>query len=95
MQKKIILFIAFIFFLFQNQSVYALSDKVYKELSTFSKVLDIVDKLYVKPVNEKKTIKGAINGMLASLDPHTIYLPAKIYKTFSTDTKGRFEIEKK
>lgn len=68
----------------------ALSDKIYKELSTFSKVLDIVDKVYVDEADEKKLIRGAIQGMLQSLDPHTVYLPAEIYKNFNSDTKGRF-----
>lgn len=69
---------------------FALSDKVYKELSTFSKILELIDKMYVENVDEKKAIQGAINGMLMSLDPHTIYLPAEVYKTFSSDTRGRF-----
>lgn len=70
--------------------VQALEDKIYKELSTFSKVLDIVDKVYVNPVDEKKVIRGAIQGMLYTLDPHTVYLPAAVYKSFTSDTKGRF-----
>jgi len=76
-------------FLFPKQSS-ALSDKIYKELSTFSKVLELVDQMYVKPVDDKKAIRGAINGMLSSLDPHTVYLPADVYKNFSSDTRGRF-----
>lgn len=68
----------------------ALSDQIYKELSTFANVLKIVDKMYVEPIDEKEVIRGAINGMLLSLDPHTVYLPADIYKDFSSDTKGRF-----
>lgn len=71
-------------------SSHALSDKIYKELSTFSKVLDIVDKVYVEEADEKELIRGAIQGMLYSLDPHTVYLPAEVYKNFNSDTKGRF-----
>lgn len=73
-----------------SQPSWALTDKIYKEISTFTKVLQIVDQNYVDPVDEKKLILGALNGMLSSLDPHTIYLPAEQYRDFSSDTKGRF-----
>ncbi|MBF0104258.1 MAG: S41 family peptidase [Deltaproteobacteria bacterium] len=90
MLKKTTVFL-FVVCLFINMPfARALSDKVYKELSIFSRVLEIVDKMYVEPVDEKAIIKGSIDGMLATLDPHTVYLPAKIYKNFSSDTKGRF-----
>lgn len=68
----------------------ALSDKVYKDLATFSKIMDVVDRYYVDPVDEKEMMNGAIKGMLFNLDPHTVYLPAEIYKDFKSDTKGRF-----
>ncbi|OVE82055.1 hypothetical protein BVY03_02045 [bacterium K02(2017)] len=92
MSKKFILLLCLvsIFSITFSKQAYSVTDKIYKELSTFSKVLDIVDKVYVKPVSEKEAIRGAIDGMLTTLDPHTIYLPAKVYKSFSSDTKGRF-----
>lgn len=86
-------FFYIIFFLFltvPHSKAYAYSDKIYKELSTFTKVLNIVDENYVTPVDEKKAIDGAIQGMLSSLDPHTVYLSPDIYKYFSSDTRGRF-----
>lgn len=87
MKKRSFFFLCVFLF---SQSSWALSDKVYKEISTFTKVLQIVDQNYVDPVDEKKLMVGAINGMLSSLDPHTIYLPAEQYRDFSSDTKGRF-----
>lgn len=86
-------FFYIIFFLFltvPHSKVYAYSDKIYKELSTFTKVLNIVDEYYVTPVDEKKAVDGAIQGMLSALDPHTVYLSPDIYKYFSSDTRGRF-----
>lgn len=87
MTRRILFFISVLLF---SQSSWALTDKIYKEISTFTKVLQIVDQNYVDPVDEKKLILGALNGMLSSLDPHTIYLPAEQYRDFSSDTKGRF-----
>jgi carboxyl-terminal processing protease len=68
----------------------AFSDKIYKELSTLTKIMEVVDQFYVKEADEEKLIQGAIRGMLSSLDPHTVYLSPKIYKHFASDTKGRF-----
>src|SRR5260370_39847208 len=51
----------------------ALPNDTYQELDTFASVLAIVQKNYVEPVSTKKWIKGAINGILASLDHHSPY----------------------
>lgn len=80
---------AFVFVTLSSPA-YALTDRIYKELATFSKILDLVDQYYVTPIDEKKLVQGAISGMLASLDPHTLYLPADVYRDFSIGTKGRF-----
>jgi len=90
--KKVFLcFVLVVFFLFGSvSSVWSLSDKIYKDISTFSKVLDIVDKFYVENVKEQEIMVGAINGMLSSLDPHTVYMPPEDYKYFRSETKGRF-----
>lgn len=68
----------------------ALSDKIYKDLETFSRIIEIVDDQYVSPADEHALIQGAIRGMLLTLDPHTIYLPADQYRDFKSDTTGKF-----
>ena len=75
---------------FAGSSAHAFSDKIYKELETFSKILQIVDKNYVEQPDEKELMAGAIRGMLMTLDPHTVYFPAEIYRDFKSDTEGRF-----
>ena len=50
----------------------------------------IVKKSYVEEVDTKKLIYGAINGMLASLDPHSSFMPPDTYKEMKVDTKGAF-----
>jgi carboxyl-terminal processing protease len=69
---------------------YPYSDKIYKSLGTFSKILEIVDRHYVEQPDEKKLMTGAIKGLLLTLDPHTVYFPAEVYKDFKSDTQGRF-----
>src|SRR5688572_9947031 len=62
----------------------------YEYLDLFTKVLHFVQTNYVEEVDTKKLIEGAIKGMLATLDPHTIYLPAEQFKEMQVDTSGKF-----
>ena len=38
------------------------------------KVFDLVDEEYIDSTDENDLVESAINGMLQSLDPHSIYL---------------------
>ena len=44
--------------------------KTYEYLDLFGDIFERVRVAYVEPVDEQKLIEAAINGMLASLDPH-------------------------
>ena len=68
----------------------ASSDQDYQELETFTNVLAIVKKNYVEEVTTKQLVDGAINGMLAALDPHSAYLTPELYKELQVETKGAF-----
>lgn len=59
----------------------------------FSKLLAVYERIkanYVEPVDDDKLIKGAINGMLASLDPHSSYLDARDFENLRTQTEGSY-----
>src|SRR5512141_247548 len=62
----------------------------YESIELFTDVMAIVKKSYVEEVDTKKLIYGAINGMLASLDPHSSFMPPDTYKEMKIDTKGSF-----
>ncbi len=62
----------------------------YDSIELFTDVLAIVKKSYVEEVDTKKLIYGAINGMLASLDPHSSFMPPDVYKEMKIETKGAF-----
>jgi carboxyl-terminal processing protease len=73
-----------------QQHLQAGTDKTYEELKVFSDILDIIEKNYVDPVDSQKLVRGAINGMLKSLDPHSSFLLPDAYKELRIDTKGEF-----
>jgi len=68
----------------------ARSGDLYDELKVFTDVLAIVQRDYVKKVDNKKAVEGAIKGMLATLDPHSGYLDPDFYKDLQVQTKGEF-----
>lgn len=62
----------------------------FEYLDLFTKVLHFVQNNYVEEVDTKKLVEGAIKGMLATLDPHTVYLPPEQFKEMQVDTSGKF-----
>jgi carboxyl-terminal processing protease len=73
-----------------DNSLLAGTDKTYEELKIFSDILDIIEKNYVDPVDSQNLIRGAIQGMLTSLDPHSSFLLPDAYKELQIDTEGEF-----
>lgn len=63
---------------------------LYKQLNLFGDVLERVRSDYVEEPDQQKMIEAAINGMLASLDPHSSYMNAKSFEDMSVQTKGEF-----
>ncbi len=61
-----------------------------KRLDAFMDVFERVRVDYVDKVDDKKLIEGAINGMLASLDPHSSYLDAKDFANMKQVTDGEY-----
>jgi len=62
----------------------------YEQLDLFGDVFERVRGAYVEEVDEAKLIESAINGMLASLDPHSSYLAPKGFEDMRVQTKGEF-----
>ena len=61
-----------------------------EELRAFTEVFGRVKSDYVEPVEDKKLITEAINGMLTGLDPHSAYLDADAFKELQIGTQGEF-----
>jgi carboxyl-terminal processing protease len=56
----------------------------------FDDVLKRVRADYVEPVDNKKLIENALNGMLTGLDPHSSYMNVQEFKAMQADTSGEF-----
>ncbi len=65
-------------------------DGVYRALDLWIEVYDRVRSDYVDPVDEEALVRGAVAGMVRSLDPHSEYLAADQVRHFREDTRGRF-----
>src|SRR3954469_20740237 len=68
----------------------AVDVNTYKELDQFMSVFERVRSDYVDQVDDKTLLRGAIDGMLAALDPHSSYLDEKGYRSLMTTTEGEY-----
>jgi carboxyl-terminal processing protease len=61
-----------------------------EEMQQLAAVFGLIKTDYVEPVDEKKLITDAINGMVSGLDPHSQYFDKTSYKEFREGTSGKF-----
>jgi len=66
------------------------TDDLRSQLDLFSQILYLVQNNYVEPPDNQKLIKGAIDGMLKSLDPHTVYLPPQRAERMDEEFHGEY-----
>ncbi|WP_341760317.1 S41 family peptidase [Candidatus Endowatersipora endosymbiont of Watersipora subatra] len=59
-------------------------------LDVLSDIFERIRSQYVREPEEKKLIKGAIDGMLQALDPHSSYLDAQERNTMRAQNSGKF-----
>ncbi len=64
--------------------------ETYEKLSVFAEVLEKIENLYVEDIEPEDLIRGAIKGMLKTLDPHSSFLPPDYYREMQIDTEGEF-----
>jgi carboxyl-terminal processing protease len=53
-------------------------------------VLVLIENEYVDAVDRNRLLTGAIKGMVAELDPHSSFLPARDFEVLQDDTRGEF-----
>ena len=68
----------------------AAGSDTYRQLAIFGDIFERVRAQYVTPPDDQKLVENAINGMLASLDPHSSYMNPEAAKDMRVQTKGEF-----
>ena len=66
------------------------TDDLRSQLDLFMQVLSMVENNYVEAPDNTKLIHGAIDGMLKTLDPHTVYVPEKRAERMDEDFRGEY-----
>lgn len=61
-------------------------DDTYKHLRVFEDVVSLVLNNYVEPVDVKKAMKGAMNGLADGLDSDSAYLTPELVKVYESTT---------
>ena len=64
--------------------------ELYRRLQVFQNAVQLVRKDFVDQVDDNLLIKGAIEGMLSALDPHSAYLDAVSVRELETARSGQF-----
>ena len=62
----------------------------YRQLDLFLDIFNRVKANYVERVDDERLMKGAIDGMLASLDPHSGYVSATDFDNLRIQTEGNY-----
>lgn len=63
------------------------TDRVVKQ---FSEVLNLIEQNYAEPVEADRTVYSAINGMLRTLDPHSVFFDPKRYAELREEQQGKY-----
>ena len=61
------------------------------EFSKFFATYQRIKTSYVEPVDDETLIRGAIDGMLAALDPHSAYLEGASFERLTTMIDGNYQ----
>ena len=68
----------------------SISADTFRQLDLFGEVFEQVHENYVSDPVDSDLIKGAIDGMLSTLDPHSNYLSPDDFQTMQEQTRGSF-----
>lgn len=78
----------FIGIMISGNSKFALKSKTYDKIND---VINFVLQDYVDTISREKLQEKAITGMLESLDPHSVYIPAEDFNEANDPLMGNFE----
>ncbi|MFC3675927.1 S41 family peptidase [Ferrovibrio xuzhouensis] len=65
-------------------------NETYRQLNLFGEIFERVRNDYYKETKDDDLMEAAINGMLASLDPYSVYMPPRSFQEARVQTRGEF-----
>lgn len=68
----------------------AASAETYEQLNLFGDIFERIRNDHVVESKDNELVEAAINGMLASLDPHSSFMNADAYRDMQVQTRGEF-----
>jgi len=71
-------------------AAFAASAETYEQLNLFGDIFERIRNDHVVESKDNELVEAAINGMLASLDPHSSFLNADAYRDMQVQTRGEF-----
>lgn len=71
-------------------AAYTAPNKTSDTIDTVESLLDIIKSDYYKEVDDSTLIRGAIDGMFKTLDPHSNYMDPEEFKELNEFTSGEF-----
>lgn len=66
------------------------NSETYKKIDLVAEVFEEIRARYVEEVSDEDLLEDAIRGMLAGLDPHSIYIDAESFKELEIEQKGEY-----
>ena len=75
---------------FGGASLLGAQDDLRTQLDLFGLILFHIQSDYVDPVENGPLVEGAIQGMLETLDPHSVYLPKDRYAKFTDQFRDNY-----
>lgn len=66
------------------------ANETYRQLNLFGEIFERVRNDYYKETKDEALMESAINGMLSSLDPYSVYLPPRNFQEARVQTRGEF-----
>jgi carboxyl-terminal processing protease len=66
------------------------ANETYRQLNLFGEIFERVRNDYYKETKDEQLMESAINGMLSSLDPYSVYLPPRNFQEARVQTRGEF-----
>ena len=64
---------------------------LYSKLEVFNNMIQIMNRYYVDKVDWDKVMTGAYRGMMAELDPHSVYIDKDKFKKSEESFSGKFQ----